>query len=155
MLRRAKRGAFSMKQVQNERVKRIEWNNVSLKWMWQQYVGSNFAGLIASILVFIKARSLRSLTCWICWTCTATSASWIISFLWTSPFFAAATTVDIRRIVGRGDDGGVDLGVDFREEKDESIVGEEANASCCAPLLLFLRSLSQPVALPLRLGVVC
>jgi len=30
ILRRAKRGAFLMKQEQNERVKKIEWNNVSL-----------------------------------------------------------------------------------------------------------------------------
>jgi len=43
-----------------KRVKRIEWNNVSL--VVDVAVCSHFAGFIASVLVFIKARSLRSLT---------------------------------------------------------------------------------------------
>jgi len=51
-----------MKPEQNERVNRNEWNIVSFSRKCMHYVSSNFAGFIASILVLIKARSLRSLT---------------------------------------------------------------------------------------------
>jgi len=49
-----------MKQEQNERIKRIEWVNLVVDVALPYAV--IFAGFIASMLVFIKARSLRSRT---------------------------------------------------------------------------------------------
>ena len=56
----ARRGAFLMKHERTKRAKRIEWGSVSS--VVDVAVCSHFAGFIASILGFLKARSLRSLT---------------------------------------------------------------------------------------------
>jgi len=52
-----------MKHEQTKRAKRIEWVSLAV----DVAVCSHFAGFIASMFVFLKARSLRSLTSKIFW----------------------------------------------------------------------------------------